>query len=266
MIAIPKYFDGTKEELLSFYPHFYRNVKEIVAINESMATELDKIMDYGQMVLNDSNLTTASESVIEFFEKLIGIKRSSLRTLEERRRLVLVYYNIFGKVSASKLKRAIGYYTQEDVAVSFNTQDEDGNYILEINCERGNMNPLFLEDIWLLLKKIIPAHLLYKVGMKYSFAVVVGKKKQSYNYEYELCGTKPEPALLGKIISKDTVTSQENADYKINYPMVSETETTGLRPDTALLGNIDRAASAAEVVNSDYVMDYALCGTMTAGS
>lgn len=227
MIAIPKYFDGTKEELLSFYPHFYRNVKEIVAINESMATELDKIMDYGQMVLNDSNLTTASESVIEFFEKLIGIKRSSLRTLEERRRLVLVYYNIFGKVSASKLKNAISYYTQEDVAVSFNTKDEDGNYILEINCERGDMNALFLEDIELLLKKIIPAHLLYRVGLKYSFAVVIGKKRVSYNYDYELCGTKP---------------------------------------DIALLGDNDTISSATEITSSDYVVDYALCGTMMAGS
>lgn len=227
MIAIPKYFDGTKEELLSFYPHFYRNVKEIVAINESMATELDKIMDYGQMVLNDSNLTTASESVIEFFEKLIGIKRSSLRTLEERRRLVLVYYNMFGKASASKLKNAISYYTQEDVAVSFNTKDEDGNYILEINCERGDMNALFLEDIELLLKKIIPAHLLYRVGLKHSFAVVIGKKRVSYNYDYELCGTKP---------------------------------------DIALLGDNDTISSATEITSSDYVVDYALCGTMMAGS
>lgn len=266
MIAIPKYIDGTKEELLSFYPHFYRNVKEMVAVNESMAAEIDKITDCGQKVLDDSNITTACESIIKFYEDIIGIGYSSLRTLEERRRLVLVYYNIFGKVSATKLKNAIGYYTQEDVAVSFNNKDEGGNYILEINCERGDMNPLFLEDIWLLLKKIIPAHLLYKVGMKYSFAVVVGRKKQSYNYEYELCGTKPEPALLGKMISKDTVTLQDNTNYDINYPIASKTETTGLRPDTALLGNTDTVTSAAEVVNSDYVMDYVLCGTMTAGS
>lgn len=227
MIAIPKYVDGTKEELLSFYPHFYRNVKELVAINETMALQLDKIMDCGQKVLDDSNITTADESIIKFFEDIIGIGYSSLRTLEERRRLVLVYYNMFGKASASKLKNAIGYYTQEDVAVSFNTKDEDGNYILEINCERGNMNALFLEDIELLLKKIIPAHLLYRVGLKYSFAVVVGKKKQSYNYEYELCGTKP---------------------------------------DIALLGDNDTISSVTEIVSSDYVMDYALCGTMTAGS
>mgnify|MGYP005758286383 CR=1 FL=1 len=266
MIVLPENKETTSEKLIKMYPEFLRGIKEFKVIQEVAADILEEAADNVKIIINDSNLTTASESVIEFFENLIGIKRSSLRTLEERRRLVLVYYNIFGKVSATKLKNAIGYYTQEDVAVSFNTKDEDGNYILEINCERGDMNPLFLEDIWLLLKKIIPAHLLYKVGMKYSFAVVIGKRKQSYNYEYELCGTKPEPVLLGKIISKDTVTSQENIDYKINYPAASEAETTGIRPDTALLGNIDKAASAAEVVSSDYVMDYALCGTMTAGS
>lgn len=266
MITLPENKEKTKEKLIKMYPEFLRGIKEFAVIQEAVSDAFEGTAEAAKIIINDSNLTTASESVIEFFENLIGIKRSSLRTLEERRRLVLVYYNIFGKVSASKLKNAIGYYTQEDVAINFNNKDDAGNYILEINCVRGDMNPLFLEDIWLLLKKIIPAHLLYKVGMKYSFAVVVGKKKQSYKYEYELCGTKPEPALIGKIISKDTVTLQENIDYKINYPMVSENETTGLRPDTALLGNMDKATSAAEVVNSDYVMDYALCGTMIAGS
>lgn len=159
MIAIPKYVDGTKEELLSFYPHFYRNVKELVAINETMALQLDKIMDCGQKVLDDSNITTADESIIKFFEDIIGIGYSSLRTLEERRRLVLAYYNIFGKVSASKIKNAIMYYTGAEVEIRFTKKDEKGNYILEIECVRGTISRLFLDDIALLCKKIIPAHL-----------------------------------------------------------------------------------------------------------
>lgn len=227
MIILPENKEKTKEKLIKMYPEFLRGIKEFTVIQEAAADILEEAADNVKIIINDSNLTTASESVIEFFEKLIGIKRSSLRTLEERRRLVLVYYNIFGKVSASKLKNAISYYTQEDVAVSFNTKDEDGNYILEINCERGDMNALFLEDIELLLKKIIPAHLLYRVGLKYSFAVVIGKKRVSYNYDYELCGTKP---------------------------------------DIALLGDNDTISSATEITSSDYVVDYALCGTMMAGS
>lgn len=227
MIVLPENKEKTKEKLIKMYPEFLRDIKEFTVIQEAIADTFVETAEAVKIIINDSNLTTASESIIEFFEKLIGIKRSSLRTLEERRRLVLAYYNIFGKVSATKLKNAIGYYTQEDVAVSFNTKDEDGNYILKINCERGNMNALFLEDIELLLKKIIPAHLLYRVGLKYSFAVVIGKKKKNYNYEYELCGTKP---------------------------------------DIALLGDNDTISSVTEIVSRDYVMDYALCGTMTAGS
>lgn len=159
MIAIPKYIDGTKEELLSFYPHFYRNVKEMVAVNESMADEIDKITDCGQKVLDDSNITTACESVIKFYEDIIGIGYSSLRTLEERRRLVLAYYNIFGKVSASKIKNAIMYYTGAEVEIKFINKDSKGNYLLEIECVRGTISSLFLDDIALLCKKIIPAHL-----------------------------------------------------------------------------------------------------------
>ena len=159
MIAIPKYFKGTKEELLSFYPHFYRDIKEISAINEATATELDKIIDCGQKVLDDSNITTADESIIKFYEDIIGIGYSSLRTLEERRRLVLAYYNIFGKVSASKIKNAIMYYTGAEVEIRFTNKDEKGNYLLEIECVRGTISSLFLDDIALLCKKILPAHL-----------------------------------------------------------------------------------------------------------
>lgn len=228
MIILPENKEKTATKLIKMYPEFLRNIRELTAIQEASADVLEEAADKVKIIINDGNLTTASESVIEFFENLIGIKRSSLRTLEERRRLVLVYYNIFGKVSATKLKNAISYYTMEDVAINFNTKDEEGNYILEINCERGDMNALFLEDIELLLKKIIPAHLLYRVGMKYSFAVVIGKKKVSYNYDYELCGTKPDIALL----------CDDN----------------------------DTISSVTEIVSKDYVMDYALCGTMTAGS
>lgn len=183
MIAIPKYFKGTKEELLSFYPRFYREIKEISAINEAMATEIDKIIDCGQKVLNDSNITTADESIIKFYEDIIGIGYSSLRTLEERRRLVLAYYNIFGKVSASKIKNAIMYYTGAEVEIRFTNKDKKGNYILEIECVRGTISSLFLDDIALLCKKILPAHLFlnFSITILPKGNVYVGSLPQIHN-------------------------------------------------------------------------------------
>lgn len=217
MIAIPTYDKGTKEELLRYYPTFYRNVLEFVAVQGAAAIVLNKLCDIFQKCADDSNITTASEEIIAFYEKIIGIKYSSLRTLEERRRLVLAYYNIFGKVSATKIKKAISYYTGEEVDITFTTKDEKGNYILEINCARGNMNSLYLEDIDLLCKKIIPAHLLYKIAMLYRFDVVICNEKNHYKYDYELCGTKPYTALLGDKNSSKSIVTNKKTTYNKDY-------------------------------------------------
>ncbi|MDO4301632.1 MAG: DUF2313 domain-containing protein [Clostridia bacterium] len=218
MIAIPTYVEGTKEELLRYYPTFYRNVLEFVAVQEAAVMMLERLFAVFQKCADDSNIITASEQIIAYYEKIIGIKYSGLRTLEERRRLVLVYYNMFGKVSATKIKNAISYYTGTIVDVSFTTKDERGNYILEISCARGDMNSLFLEDIKLLCEKIIPAHLLYRVAMLYKFSVAIAAKRISHNkYYYDLCGTKPDISMLGNINKNSTEVCSINKNYNIDY-------------------------------------------------
>lgn len=169
MIAIPRHSKGTKEELLNYYPTFYRSIIEFVAIQEAAAMILDKLFDAFQQCADDSNLITARENIIAFYENIIGIKYASLRTLEERRRFVLVYCNMFGKVSATKIKNALRFYTGSDIDVKFNNKDSDGNYILEIIVKKGNNSEIIdLENINALLKKIIPAHLQYKSIINYN--------------------------------------------------------------------------------------------------
>lgn len=158
MIAIPKNPKGTLTELMQMLPIFYSEVLEMVEIQRLSAEQINKLIDVAQELFIDSNIITASEKIIAFYEKIIGIKYSSQRTLEERRRLVLVYYNIFGKISASKIKRALKFYIESDINIDFSKKDKYGNYILEITCDRGYENIDF-ESVGILLQKIIPAHL-----------------------------------------------------------------------------------------------------------
>lgn len=174
MIAIQKHYKGTANELLSYYPTFYSSVYEFIEIQKAAALILDRLIDAFQVCTDDSNIITASEKIISYYEKIIGIGYSSLRTIEERRRLVLAYYNIFGKVSATKIKNAIKFYTGADVEIRFTKKDEQGNYILEIDCVRGEISSLFLDDIALLCKKIIPAHLFF------SFIVTIVPQSNVY--------------------------------------------------------------------------------------
>ncbi len=172
--------NGFTEELLSFAPRFYRDIKEYVEIQKVLATVVDKLYLAFEEAAADSNVVTCSENVIAFFENVIGIDYSEERTLEERRRLVLVYINIFGKLSATKIKNAISYYTGAEVDVRFTKKDEKGNHILEIECYRGTINRMFLDDIALLLKKVVPAHLLLQ------FSVSIKPCKDLY------CGVLPQ--------------------------------------------------------------------------
>jgi hypothetical protein len=265
LTVTPVYPKGATEELLSYVPSFYRDITEFVAIQEAAAKEISVLFEAIQLVADDSNILTAQEKIIKYFEDIIGINYSSQRTLEERRRLVLVYYNIFGKVSGSRIERALSYYTEAPVEVDFDTRDEDKNYILEIKCERGKVNSLFLEDISLLCKKIIPAHLLYRVALLYKVDVVVAlKKKEDYQFQYELCGTKPYSALLGNI--NDVSVESESLKQNINFQYIAcNTEESGVKNEIALIGDVNGSQNTTEIVHSNYQVTYSLCGTKNAG-
>lgn len=231
-----KYFASNYEELITYYPRFYREVFEMVEILKAHGRIADELEDNIEQAYLNSFIDYADEATITKLEKFLMIGLNKSRSLEERRRLVKSYFVGFGKVSASMLEEMITSYTNAPVKSRFEPCDEEGNNQLYIEFERGKEPTLHMSDINLLLGKKIPAHISWQAAIVYKFAVGVGRKRKYHKYGYELTGTKPDTALLGLNIVRDSVTKEKHRSELINHRAAGEGEATGRYPETALLG------------------------------
>ena len=157
-----KYYENNFEELITYYPRFYRDVFEMVEILKAHGGIADELEANIEQTYLNSFIDYADEDTIEQLEKFLNIGLNKSRTLEERRRLVKSYFVGFGKVSASMLAEMIQSYTGASVDIKFEPFDEEGNNMLYIHFQRGDEPTLYMGDINLLLSKKIPAHIQYQ--------------------------------------------------------------------------------------------------------
>ena len=155
------------EELLRYYPRFYRDVYEMVEILKAQGALADKLESGVEQIVANSFIDTADAATISRLEKFIGIKLQKVGTLEERRRIVKSYFVGAGKASASMLKEMIHAYTNADVDIRFEPADEAGNNKLYIDFDRGSEKDVYVHDIQTLVSAKIPAHINYELNMRY---------------------------------------------------------------------------------------------------
>lgn len=212
-----KYFKNNYEELITYYPKFYRDVLEMKAILESEGKLADDMENNIEQVFNNCFIDTADENTIGNLEKFLSLGLYKQRSLEERRRLVKSLFVGGGKISASMISEMIAAYTGAPVSCRFEPFDEYGNNKLYIDFNRGKEKTLYISDILALVEKRIPAHIEYRTAVVYSFPIGVGRNRNSCTYDYDLCGTKPEIALIGKINKVDTAASKISQSVGVDY-------------------------------------------------
>lgn len=200
--------DSSYEELLTYYPRFYRDVLEMQAILQTNGDLADELQENIEQVINNCFIDTADETTIGKLERFLYLGLYKHRSLDERRRLVKSFFVGSGKVSASMISEMISAYTGAAVAILFEPFDEAQNNKLYIDFERGQERTLYLSDILSLIEKKIPAHLEYRIALCYSFPVVCkGMTGKHYGYVHEFCGTKPQIATLADKIAASTETT-----------------------------------------------------------
>ena len=182
-------FENSYEELITYYPAFYRDVFEMRAILEANGRICDTIIDTINGVIENSFVQSADEPTITRLEAFLNIKTDRSRPLEERRRLVYSFFVGFGKVSASSLKESIRAITGAESEFEFKISDEAGNNTLYIMIERGDTNALNFGDIETILTQRLPAHINYKVSLRFvNSPVVVENKKTIFTQTPLFCG------------------------------------------------------------------------------
>lgn len=252
-----KYYENNFEELITYYPRFYRDVFEMVEILKAHGRIADEMEANIEQTYLNCFIDYADEEIIEQLEKFLNIGLNKSRTLEERRRLVKSYFVGFGKVSASMLAEMIQSYTGASVDIKFEPFDEEGNNMLYINFRRGDEPTLYMSDINLLLGKKIPAHIQYQAAVTYHFPVGVGVRRRHYRYGYDLCGTKPDIAMLGALLKRTTVTEARQSSYGTEHTQPSEHDTlTGVKPDIVTIASLQAVESVVEAHERKYTNEY----------
>lgn len=167
MAIFNPYWKSKYDELITFYPRFYREVFEMDAILRAEGALADGIQSGIELVLNNTFVDTADEATIELLSNTFGVGISKDKSLEERRRIIKSYIAGFGKVSASFLKEQFSQITQADLDITFEPFDSEGNNCLNILLRADYGTEIAFSEIIALLGKWLPAHLKYMIRLSY---------------------------------------------------------------------------------------------------
>lgn len=188
MKLFESHYKNNYEELITYYPVFYREVYEMVEILKAQGRLADNLQNSIEQVFSNQFIDSADESVISSYEKIMGIIPDSLKPIEERRRLVKARLIGSGKISASVISDMIKAYTGGEAKCSLEPFDSEGNNKLYINAERGNSPQIYLQEVENLLSEKIPAHIEYELSFGINAPIYLSCEVELYNTDLPLCG------------------------------------------------------------------------------
>lgn len=160
-------YESSYEELISYYPMFYRGVLEMRAILEAEGKSLDAALMNINKVIDNAFIDTADEETIATLERFLLLEADPQSSLEERRKVVKSHFGGFGKVSATVLKNIISSYTDGNVHITFRPEDPEGNNLLNIDVYRGKTENFSALEILKTIKRRLPAHIWFGVNVKH---------------------------------------------------------------------------------------------------
>lgn len=256
------------EELKTYYPVWYRDVLEMDALWRVFGDQLDAIQKGVIQAVDNNFIDTADLETIIKLERFLYITYDGLRTLSERRRLVKSFLVGFGKMSAPAIREIVFAFTGDRADVTLEPFDESGNNCLYIMAYRGDTETLFLADLESVLRKKLPAHIQFQISIRFTLSPVVVETPRVLKsvFDYPLCGTRPEPALIGGVRGGMGVETQVSfVKSLIDYPPASESAKSGTLPEEATIGKsvVSDITGSVEIQSS--FVDYVPCGTKFAG-
>lgn len=141
------------EELLSYYPIFYKDIREMNAILHICGRMLDGMATATEEAVLNRFIDTMDEETTARWETFLYLTANRNRPLDERKRLIHALLIGHGKISASKIKEVVNVFTGLTADVEF--IDE----YLRVGIPLDGEYQFLLSDIKGLFKKKIPAHL-----------------------------------------------------------------------------------------------------------
>lgn len=176
MLYDDSYYTSTYDELVTYYPTFYNEVKEMQAVLKAEGDMIDDVKSGIETVLGNCFIDTADEKTIAKLETFLHIHIHGEKSLDDRRRLVKSYFVGSGKLSASLLSDIIGTYTGAESKCRLEPFDSNRNNLLYIDSERGKETSFYASDIMELIRAKLPAHIPFELNVLYENEVQVSNE------------------------------------------------------------------------------------------
>ena len=104
-------FGSSYEELISYYPRYYRDVLEMVAILNAQGKLLDDAKAQIEQNYLNNFIEYMDEAAISDLEEFLEIHNDGTKTLDERKKIVKPYFAGFGRISSTTIKEMIAAYS-----------------------------------------------------------------------------------------------------------------------------------------------------------
>lgn len=141
------------EEIKSYYPVWYTEIKEMDAIFQLAGEFLDDAADQMEKVILNRYISTMDETALDETIQYLNLD-GSLKTVEEKRRALLAAWNGSGKINGSIIKRIIKTFMGNEVEAELVLTD-----ILTIIIHKNQIDEARQKDLFKYMATRLPAHL-----------------------------------------------------------------------------------------------------------
>lgn len=143
--------------LMNFVPFFMRDVLEFKHIVDTENIEFDLLQDVGIDMMSNQFVQDSTEYGVERWEKILNLVPSPNESLEDRKRMILIWINNTAPYTIRNLKKILMNMCEEDLEIYY----ENETFTLTIRFFSDLHGKL--EKIQGLLNEIVPANLVVNV-------------------------------------------------------------------------------------------------------
>lgn len=152
------------EEIVSYSPHYYRNIKEMDAVFRLAGWLVDFMARDMENMVAFQFLKYMDEESIARYETFLGIMRDSNKTLEERKAYINALLTGTDKFSADKIISIANQFVDCECSIQLLGAE------LRISMTFKDNEDKYIGEIRKLIRTIGPAHLRYRFSVRFCYA------------------------------------------------------------------------------------------------
>lgn len=164
------------EEIKSYYPVWYGEIKEMDAIFRLAGSQLDEVAGQMDDIIINRFISIMDEPSLDANLKYLELEYSG-KSVEEKRSALMAAWNGSGKISGNIIKRAVKTFLGQDVKTEISFSDR-----LTIYIYKNKVDDVVQKQLMRYLSTRIPAH----IAINYRYSTRINSNGNLYVAPYRM--------------------------------------------------------------------------------